>query len=785
MKKIQFSMLLLCTIISSFLVANNTKQQEPLLVPVIMVKNEALVIKQTLQPYVDAGIKHFFVFDTGSTDDTVAVTQQFFIANKINNGVIKQEPFVNFEVSRNRAFDLAEQAFPNAVFMIMPDAEWYLQNVPDLIKFCEDNRNNSINAFYVRIIHQQRTDYVNIRLIRSKTGQRFYGAVHEYIPPTAKLGYVPKHIYFAWNDCDTGLFKSQARWERDLKILLDEYTKNPQDPRTVFYLAQTYDCLGYYGNENTREYNYAKALEFYKKRTLFKRDANDEEAFTAQYRIGIIHERMQNWQLAINAHLDAYAMRASRIEPLAHVADHFANSEQAALCYLFSHYMADIPYPENDIILVDKEAYEFKRHDLLAFASWHTKHYHEGKHAITKALNAHPELEYLQKNLKLFNEQCFEKKKNNSVGILNIHFSANNPGGIENHILIFNALLNKHGYSSYVLTSNKSQYLIESLHQGPCAKSCLTYKHQNFYPNIEDIEQAIINHDIKILLCHSRNHLGMCLELKKKYSVAIVYMHHYLFNFTEENLANISNIDAIVTVNQDCATFLTKMKNSKNLKTKNIIHIPPFFNMDPFLNYVTQSTKQDFFKNSYALEIDNKTTVITMVANMYDAAYKNHDLLLRSAALLKKMNNKIAIILAGDGSERPVLENKAKQLNLLDCVHFIGTAHNIPALLAHSDIHVLTSSHEGFGLAHLEAALMQKPFVAATETGFVHYIEPNQNGLVFINNNEQDLTAKLNYLIQNPEHRILMGKAAQQFTLTRFNQDYLLTQWFNLLNPLL
>ena len=63
---------------------------DPLLVAVLMVKNEEPVMELTLQPLVDAGIKDFLIYDTGSVDHTIEVTQEFFIKNNISNFVIEQ-----------------------------------------------------------------------------------------------------------------------------------------------------------------------------------------------------------------------------------------------------------------------------------------------------------------------------------------------------------------------------------------------------------------------------------------------------------------------------------------------------------------------------------------------------------------------------------------------------------------------------------------------------------------------------------------------------------------------
>ena len=69
---------------------------DPILVAVIMVKNEETVMRATLQPFVDGGVDSFFVFDTGSTDNTVGVTEDFFAEHGLTKAYIAQEPFIDF-----------------------------------------------------------------------------------------------------------------------------------------------------------------------------------------------------------------------------------------------------------------------------------------------------------------------------------------------------------------------------------------------------------------------------------------------------------------------------------------------------------------------------------------------------------------------------------------------------------------------------------------------------------------------------------------------------------------
>src|SRR5262245_29513686 len=108
---------------------------DPLLVTVIMVKNEAGSLEATLQPMVDGGIQHFVVFDTGSTDGTQDIARAFFEKNNIPaaQAHIVEEPFIDFSTSRNHALEATEQLFPEATFMLMPDAEWYMHNTAELL----------------------------------------------------------------------------------------------------------------------------------------------------------------------------------------------------------------------------------------------------------------------------------------------------------------------------------------------------------------------------------------------------------------------------------------------------------------------------------------------------------------------------------------------------------------------------------------------------------------------------------------------------------------------------
>lgn len=383
-------------------------ENDPLLVVVLMVKNEASVIKATLKPFVDARASTdpnklaFLIFDTGSTDNTISVTKEYFQKNKIHNAIIKQEPFIDFATSRNRGLQLAEEAFPNARFMLMPDAEWYMQNVDGLIEFCQKHKNDSVASYLVRLINGS-LDFYTARLIRCRSGVNFVGVVHETLSQVSSVK-VPKNCFFDYRPGTIGNEASQKRWSRDLGKLLDAHKNNPRDPRTTFYIAQTYQCLG----------DLVNAQSWYKLR-LTMTWGWDEENFMACYRLAQVCESLGDWNNALCYYLQAFSMRPCRAEPLVRLAQHYYNVNNMELCCLFSQRATEIPYPDKDVLFIDKELYDYTRYDLLGISAWYVHKYKIGKAAVENALKTRHDISRLQKNLAFYQKRSAIKDWKNNI----------------------------------------------------------------------------------------------------------------------------------------------------------------------------------------------------------------------------------------------------------------------------------------------------------------------------------------------------------------------------------
>lgn len=93
---------------------------------------------------------------------------------------------------------------------------------------------------------------------------------------------------------------------------------------------------------------------------------------------------------------------------------------------------------------------------------------------------------------------------------------------------------------------------------------------------------------------------------------------------------------------------------------------------------------------------------------------KNHEFLLEIAAEVAKRDPKMHLLLVGEGSLRPSIEQKVLQMGLSDRVTFAGVRPDIPRLMQSAmDIFLFPSLHEGLALALVEAQAAGLPCIVS------------------------------------------------------------------------
>ena len=128
----------------------------------------------------------------------------------------------------------------------------------------------------------------------------------------------------------------------------------------------------------------------------------------------------------------------------------------------------------------------------------------------------------------------------------------------------------------------------------------------------------------------------------------------------------------------------------------------------------------------------------------------------------------VILDLVGDGPEMPAVQQYVNELGLGDRVNFLGNRDDVPAILARSDIFVLSSDREGFPLSTLEAMRAGLPVVISKVGGAPEAVVPNRTGFLVAARDVAGFRDALNLLANDPERRRAMGRAGR----ARFDTEY-------------
>ena len=163
--------------------------------------------------------------------------------------------------------------------------------------------------------------------------------------------------------------------------------------------------------------------------------------------------------------------------------------------------------------------------------------------------------------------------------------------------------------------------------------------------------------------------------------------------------------------------------------------------------------------------------VLTMVGRL--APQKDPLALLEACKLLKA---DFRLMIVGDGELRDRAENFVAQNNLRGKVTFTSERHDIPEILAASDILVLASRWEGLPLVIIEAEIAGLPVVASGVGGVPELIEDGVTGFIVPPRNPRALACVLQRLIDDAHLRRRVGSAARKKALHEFTFDHMLTK---------
>jgi glycosyltransferase involved in cell wall biosynthesis len=317
----------------------------------MIVKDESHIIHEVLESTL-ALIDTYMILDTGSTDNTIEIITEFYKKTSIQGEVVKSD-WKGFGPSRSEALKLCDGKMD---YILMIDAD-------DLMVFPVECKTflsgvleqHSPNGCIVQI-RRGTINYARTQIFKANDDWRYVGVLHEYPTndkPDNKMIRLPGEIYMVGRTMGNRSNQEGNKYLRDAETLLAEHKKDPENERTVFYLAQSYRDGG----------NLPEAIKWYKHRVEMGK-WKEEQCVSAMNLARILQDKDWAWR--------AHELNPARNESLVWYATYCRSKNLFTYDLLaMIMYATTIPKPGDQVLFVENDVYDWRMWDELAIISFH------------------------------------------------------------------------------------------------------------------------------------------------------------------------------------------------------------------------------------------------------------------------------------------------------------------------------------------------------------------------------------------------------------------------------
>lgn len=231
-----------------------------------------------------------------------------------------------------------------------------------------------------------------------------------------------------------------------------------------------------------------------------------------------------------------------------------------------------------------------------------------------------------------------------------------------------------------------------------------------------------------------------------------------IFVFFEKFAAKYA--DKIITLSDNEINDHLKLRIGKK---EQFISVQNGINFNKFQQAADKNRKKHLFN------IPSDKKVITVIARL--ELVKGHIYFLEAVKELieKHKISNVKVLLAGDGTLRQKLENMVNAGILKDIVVFLSFRKDIQDILSASDLIVLPSLNEGFGLVLVEAAAAGVPVIATNVGGIPEVIEDNKTGILVPPADSHALAGAMLKILKDESLAKRLAEAAKKMVHEKFN----------------
>ena len=226
---------------------------------------------------------------------------------------------------------------------------------------------------------------------------------------------------------------------------------------------------------------------------------------------------------------------------------------------------------------------------------------------------------------------------------------------------------------------------------------------------------------------------------------------------------SINQSDGVTAVSADLkAATYSHFEIVKDIKV-----IPNFIDLKRF-----RLTPKDHFKKAIA-PMGERILVHT---SNFRKVKRTKDVVLIFGKILKKVPSKLLMV--GDGPERVNCEQLCRELGICEHVRFLGKQEAVEEILSVSDLFMMPSESESFGLAALEAMACKVPVISSNTGGLPELSINGVTGFMSNVGDVEDMAANAVYILED-DNRLNQFKENALNRAKEFDLSLILPQYVN------
>ena len=210
---------------------------------------------------------------------------------------------------------------------------------------------------------------------------------------------------------------------------------------------------------------------------------------------------------------------------------------------------------------------------------------------------------------------------------------------------------------------------------------------------------------------------------------------------------SINNSDAVTSVSESLKEDTLRLFDIK----KEVHVVPNFIDLEKYNNPYSEC-QRDLIAHK-----DEK--IITHISNL--RVVKRIDNVIEIFnQILKKMPARLIIV--GEGPEKKPSKKLCKELGIYDNVSFVGNSHEVDKILCFSDLFLLPSEHESFGLVALEAMACGVPVISSNAGGLPEVNKQGVSGYLSNIGDVNEMSENALKILESPEIHAKFKKNAKE-----------------------